>query len=533
MLLIALMLGGVFAVHSLILYPYGHVAVLYAVPTLLAARWFAPKVALGFAVLALAGHTLDSWLDGTPVISWTAEVAAIALVSLLGISVAEQSRRQGTLARDNAALAEYRRREAERMGVLAEASQLFSSSLHLETVLQTVVDRTAAATGDVCLLFLLDDTEPVLRLQTVGAHDPHLRRRTSEQFEGKTLPLGVGVAGAVAVSGREVLLPNVAAADLAEPSRFLVEHLGFDSYLAVPLSVRGEVIGVLSLGALTGSRPFDDGDLHLAIKLAALAAGGIANARLYAEQQRLVAGLSEARREREQFISMVTHEMGNACTVLGGYAQLLAVRDGQTSRPSERAVERMLSQTQRLSRLVDDLRDVSRIEQGAFTVEKQPCDLLATVREVISDSQATTTCHTLQLRACCEQLCGNWDNGRLAQALANLVKNAIKYSPEGGDVTVTIDREGDLARVTVEDEGVGMEASDLSRLFKPYTRLEQTASVKGTGLGLFITKAIVEAHGGRIEVASTPGKGSRFAFVLPGAHPVGCWRCQAWLAQPA
>lgn len=532
-LLVALMLSGVFGLHVLVLFPYTHVAVLYAVPTLLAAWWLAPRAALGFALLALAGHSVDSWLDSTPVISWVAEAAAISLVSFLGISVAEQARRQSGLARANAALAEERRREAEKMGMLAEASRLFGSSLHLETVLQTVVDRTAAATGDACLLFLLDEEVSALRLKTVGTQDPRLRQQVSEAFEGTVLALGAGVAGAVAASGKAVLIPSVAASDLAESSRFLVERLGFESYLAVPLSVRGEVIGVLSLGALRGSCAFEERDLHLAEELAALAAASVANARLYAAQERLVADLSEARRERERFISMVTHEMGNAFTVLAGYAQLLTSPAGNSSQTNERAIERIVSQTNRLTRLVDDLRDISRIERGAFAIEKRACDLLATARDVIAQNQAVGSRHVLRLRTNCDELCGDWDNDRLAQVLDNLIKNAVKYSPNGGEIVISVGKANDSARVSVADDGVGIAASDLSRLFKPYVRLEQTPGVKGTGLGLFIAKAIVEAHGGHIEVASTPGKGSSFTFVLPGAHPAGCRRCQGALAESA
>lgn len=518
-LLLGLMLGAVVFLHLTILYPYAHLAVLYAVPTLLGAWWFAPRVALMVAVLSLLGHSLDSLLDRTPVITWAAEAAAIALVSVLGISLAEQTRRQSALAQVNALLAEDRRRELERKGLLAESSRLFSSSLHLETVLRTVVDR-AASIGDACLLFLLENDGSVLKLHAVGARDAVLQTKIRETLEGTPLPVGEGVVGTVAATGKPTLLSTARTSDLSGPSRFLVDLVGFTSYLAVPLCVRGKVIGVLSLGSVKGGRSFDRVELLLFEELAAMAVGSIENARLFAGQERLVREVSETRQEREQFVGMVTHEMGSALTVLGGYAQLLAQPQDRTPEVTRRATARILSQVQRLARLVDDLRDVSRIERGAFTIQKGPCDLVELVREVVMESQATTSLHEVRLAVGCGHLCGNWDRGRLAQVLNNLVANAIKYSPAGGSIVVAVDPADDGARVSVSDEGIGIAADDLPLLFRPYARLKQASDVKGTGLGLFIAKAIVEAHGGQIVVESTLGKGSVFTVTLPGA--CGC-----------
>ena len=246
------------------------------------------------------------------------------------------------------------------------------------------------------------------------------------------------------------------------------------------------------------------------------------NAALAEEQQQeaermrsLAEELQESRRQREQFLAMVTHDIRGVVAVLSGYAQLLS-RPGE---PSTRILDRMVAalpaQVQRLTRLVDDLQDLSRIEQGRFEIRRGPCDLVAVAREVVEAHQAGAAGHRVLLDNETEGLHGYWDCDRLGQVVSNLVGNAISYSPDGGEVMVTVDTADGVASVSVSDQGVGIAPEDITHLFKPYSRLERTLEVKGTGLGLLISKAIVEAHGGSIEVQSQLGKGSTFAFTLP------------------
>jgi signal transduction histidine kinase len=125
-----------------------------------------------------------------------------------------------------------------------------------------------------------------------------------------------------------------------------------------------------------------------------------------------------------------------------------------------------------------------------------------------------TVYHHLVLEAP-ERLVGNWDGGRVGQLLANLVSNAIKYSPAGGEVRVALDCIGGEACVRVSDQGIGMSPDQIERLFQPFTRLYRGQEIHGLGLGLYISKAIAEAHGGRIWVESRPGQGSTFTVTLP------------------
>ncbi len=243
--------------------------------------------------------------------------------------------------------------------------------------------------------------------------------------------------------------------------------------------------------------------------------------------------LQESREEREQFLGMVTHEIKGVLTVLSGYTQLIAGPEGRRPDIVERLAVAVPPQMQRLARLVNDLQDLSRIERGSFEIHRGRCDLAELARSVVEEQRSATRRHRILLESEVEVLCGPWDRDRLAQVLSNLVRNAVNYSPAGGDVTVRVAVLEGQARVSVSDQGVGIALEDLPRLFKPYSRLERTREVKGTGLGLLISKAIVEAHGGEIDVQSQPGRGSTFTFTLPmegagvqvSARPAAPTRC--------
>jgi signal transduction histidine kinase len=462
-------------------------------------------------VLAVAGLGYHSWAESVPLWVSVSDSVTVLLIAGLGAWIAEQSRANQCLARENSRLAEERLREAQRKGLLAESSRLFGSSLEPEHVVHAVVERTAEALGDVCFLFTLNETGKGLDLRALHTRDPVLGQQIDESLCRMPLPVGTGVVGTVASTGEPALLPDAGQAGLASSARFPLDAFGIVSYVAVPLWVRGQVIGVLSVGIVRGERRFQEEDLHLAEELATLAAASIENARLYVQQGSLVDELRESRREREQFLGMVTHEIAGVLTVLSGYAQMGARQEGQPSQ----ATERILGQTQRLGRLVRDLQDLTRIERGKFEIRRSRCDLVEVARRVVEEQQATTTRHQLLAESATETLVGEWDCDRLAQVLSNLVRNAVNYSPEGGQVRVCVGSMDGRAQVSVSDQGVGMALEDLPRLFRSYSRLEHTQEVKGTGLGLYISKAIVEAHGGCIEVQSEPGRGSTFTVLLP------------------
>jgi len=236
---------------------------------------------------------------------------------------------------------------------------------------------------------------------------------------------------------------------------------------------------------------------------------------LYQRQEKLLAELEQARIERDQFLGMVSHELKGALTVISGYAQL-AGRCGGEGQPScDRVAAILPVQVKRLGRLVDDLQNLSRLQRGRFELNRVRCDLVSLARRVVEEQQETTLRHSIEFRTSLETAPGLWDCDRLSQVVGNLVANAINYSPHGGDIVVSVDRVDGEVELQVRDHGIGMSPEDIPRLFSPYSRLERTRQTKGSGLGLYICKQIVEAHGGRIGVESALDRGSTFTVRLP------------------
>jgi signal transduction histidine kinase len=242
---------------------------------------------------------------------------------------------------------------------------------------------------------------------------------------------------------------------------------------------------------------------------------GLENERLLNQAVDANRSLEDARQLRERFISMVVHELRGPLSVLIGYGQIVsqAVREGRPVK--EASVDRMLSQSGQMRMLIEDLSDLSRIEAGRFSLSVALCDLSVLAREIAANHQMMTGKHTILVETPPEPVLGEWDCERLAQVINNLISNALKYSPRGGEVRVSVTTNDGSAVVTVSDQGVGLEPEDVPQLFLPFSRLTSTGHIKGTGLGLYVAKTIVDAHGGRIWAESSPGRGSTFYFTLP------------------
>jgi signal transduction histidine kinase len=251
----------------------------------------------------------------------------------------------------------------------------------------------------------------------------------------------------------------------------------------------------------------------------------VSSAPIFDARGRVVGGVDVIRdvsREREidevksALISTVSHELRTPLTLIHGFAELLVLRDMPVERQRSSAVE-ILDASRRLARLIDDLLSVSRMESGRLVLDPRPLDLAAVVERILSPFRAMAAKHTLRTK-----LPGSlpvvWgDPDKVEQILTNLVGNAIKYSPGGGEVLVTVDHDGETVQVSVRDQGIGMSPRDMGQLFEKFYRVdrEEVRRAGGTGLGLYITKRLVEMHGGRLWAESWPGVGSVFRFTLP------------------
>lgn len=191
----------------------------------------------------------------------------------------------------------------------------------------------------------------------------------------------------------------------------------------------------------------------------------------------------------------------------------------QGADPLARMSERITQQAQRLSRLIEQLLDVSRLQQGQFVIEPTSTDLAALVAQVVDDVRATQppdTRHPIAVQRPDAPVLIMGDPHRLEQVLQNLLSNAVKYSPQGGQVQVRVGQTATDTVVEVSDQGIGIPAAAQAQLFEPFFRASNVGTqASGFGLGLHIVCEIVQRHGGRIEVESTEGRGSTFRVVLP------------------
>jgi len=237
--------------------------------------------------------------------------------------------------------------------------------------------------------------------------------------------------------------------------------------------------------------------------------------------------ITEIRRVEQmktEFVSNVSHELRTPLTSIKGFiATLLADSEGYFDHATQMEFFRIIdSECDRLNRLVEDLLNVSRIEAGrAMELVRKPILLPDLVKKVVEVQKSYTSVHTFVVEA--PEECGpiHADPDKVDQILTNLVGNAIKYSPEGGEVRVKIAEEDALVRVSVSDQGVGIPPEHLERIFDRFHRVSGKGApgASGTGIGLFLVKHLVEAHGGTISVQSEVGKGSTFTFTLPKEAP--------------
>jgi signal transduction histidine kinase len=223
----------------------------------------------------------------------------------------------------------------------------------------------------------------------------------------------------------------------------------------------------------------------------------------------------ELERMQREFIAMVGHELRTPLTALKIYIHMMQ----RSERYSARAIEAILVQSGRLERLINDLLDTSRLDANKLELKRTEVDLLAVARSVVEQAQALSPVHKVRLQAPPQPLVGHWDRDRIEQVLQNLLLNAIKYSP-GGPVTVRVNDLGAEARVAVRDRGPGIPPEALPRLFDRFFRAQAgTSRIQGLGLGLYISKALVEAHDGQITVTSRLGRGTTFTLTLPYDQP--------------
>jgi len=383
--------------------------------------------------------------------------------------------------------------------------ELAMACLDLTRVLNLVLERAIAATGAAAgALALLEEREAGKGLYVLA------QKGYPEEFKyymNHPYPVTKGITGRVARTGEPCLCPNV-----EEDPDYEMTLESTKAQLSVPILLEGKVIGTLTLES-PYEGAFTEGDLSFIQQLADRAAIAIQHARLYEEIQKA----SEAKSE---FVSIVSHELRNPMTNIKGYTDLiLSGKAGPISERQREFLGKVRSNVQRMSNLVEDLLNISLIEAGKLRLRVEPVYFPGVIEEVMSSVRRYAEEKKLILEVEINDAIPpvRADRSRVVQILSNLVNNACAYTPSEGKVKIRVKQVNGYVEVDVEDTGIGIPDDEQEKIFERFFRGSHpmVKETGGTGLGLYITKNLVEMQGGKIWFKSKVGEGSVFSFTLP------------------
>ena len=455
-----------------------------------------------------------------------------ALEGTIGVAtdISEQSRAEQRgaelLRREQAARAEAEESH-RRAAFLAEASRALARSLDYDATLGTVARLAVTELADWCVVDIVEKDGALRRVAVVHPDPAKADLARALESRSPNLDAPEGIPKAVR-SGRPVAYQDITAAQLrpdagdlpfgTRDSEYLalIGRLGVRCYIVVPLVARGRTVGALTFVRQQRAR-YEQAEIDLAEDLGRSAALAVDNARLYQEAQ-------EAIRQRQDFLSIASHELKTPMTSLRLAVQsmgrtlagLPATIEGDRLAAMVHTADR---QARRLAALVDTLLDLTRIESDRLELSCDWWDLGATVREVVEDLREDLG------RAGCDVaieasagIRGRWDRARIEQVVTNLLANAMKYGA-GAPIEIAVQTDGAAARLRIRDHGIGIDLSRQPHIFDRFERAVSMQHYGGLGLGLYIVRRIVVAHGGAVTVDSAPGEGATFFVELPCAGP--------------
>jgi PAS domain S-box-containing protein len=408
------------------------------------------------------------------------------------------------------------KRHEDAVHFLAEAGAVLGSSLDHQTTLASVARLVVPRLADWCAVHIIDEDGTARQLAV--AHADPAKVAWAEEL-GRRYPTDLNAPRGlpqVLRSGRPEVYPEITDDMLQRGARDaahleILRGLGLRSYMVVPLVARGRTLGALSFVAAESGLRYGPDDLALAEDLARRAALAVDNARLYREAQ-------EADRRKDEFLALLGHELRNPLAPIRTSLHLLRLKANGDAAVRQ-VVGIMERQVATLVRLVDDLLDVSRITRGKVELRKEAVDVavavaraVETVRPFLDERR-----HRLEVAAPAEPLWVEADPARLEQVLANLLNNAGRYTEPGGQIRVAVERAGAEAVLCVRDNGIGIRAEMLPRVFDLFQQADRLPGRTGEGLGIGLTlvRRLVELHGGSITAASNgPGRGSEFTVRL-------------------
>jgi len=401
----------------------------------------------------------------------------------------------------------------EELSMMQRIDRELNATLDYRRVMEIALDwalrTTEADIGLVAVVVEKEDGQRGLRFLANRGYPEDLVAAHAESL----WPMEQGIIGRTVQGGEPILVEDVQ----NDPDYFPAVP-GMVAQLTVPIRREERIVGVM---VLESSRKgcLDQEALEFTTRLADHAAIALENARLFE-------AVRAANQAKTEFISFVSHELQQPMTAIKGYADLLVKGTaGEITEAQQSFLEVIRSNVERMRALVSDLLDVSRIESGRIRLEIGPVAMHEAVEEAVRGvrEQVMAKNQDLQVEVPETLPLVSADRDRLVQVLTNLLSNAYKYTPQGGSIRVLAETtdgpDGRFVRCSVSDTGIGISPEDQKRLFTKYFRAQDDAvrQVPGTGLGLVITKSLVELQGGEIWVESMPGEGSTFTFTVPVA----------------
>jgi signal transduction histidine kinase len=404
----------------------------------------------------------------------------------------------------------------DKLTALGEVSQAVSSTLDVETVLDTIVSRASQLAGaDACGIYEYDADAQMFHVRATHNFDAAF----VATLRAMPLHKGEGVAGQATEMRQPIQIADIAAPGAYESQvRDLLIGAGYRAALSVPLLREEQIIGSLSL-VRKASGEFSPEVIEVLKTFATQSALAIQNARLFSEIADKSRQLEAASRHKSEFLANMSHELRTPLNAIIGFSEVLAERMfGEVNAKQAEYLQDILESGRHLLSLINDILDLSKIEAGRMELEPADFHLPSAIDNALILVRERATRHGITLGRHIDEGLGTirGDERKVKQVLLNLLSNALKFTPEGGRIEVRAALHEGRAEVSVADTGVGIAPEDQEAVFEEFRQVGTAdKKVEGTGLGLALSQKFVELHGGRIWVESEVGRGSTFTFTLP------------------
>ncbi|HUZ81152.1 MAG TPA: ATP-binding protein, partial [Gaiellaceae bacterium] len=441
----------------------------------------------------------------------TFQAGAGLLMAVLVGWLYERLDEQRTTAELRADEAETLRDELGRRADLLDAAnrcvRALSSSLDLDEAFSSFIRELRGLVPFDRMAIVLTEDETARVIATAGELADEVMP------PGSQFGLERNLLAELVARGQTVYRRDMVEAEYAEETQ--LAELGLRSRVAAPLLVGARTIGLISV-CRSSPDAFNEHEIELMSLLGRFVSSAVQNIRAYESERRTVEELRRLSALRADFVSLVSHEMRSPMAAVIGAARTLQQRWRELQPAQREAFLGLIGdETARLAALIGDVLDTSRIDAGTFSYRFGDVDVAA----LVHDSVATASVGQDEVSVTTE-FAGpvpvvRGDSDRLRQVLANLIDNAVKYSRAGEPVQVRVAQGNGTVVVSVSDRGPGIARDDQRLIFEKFGRVAGPGSKPGTGLGLYIARSIVEAHGGTLEVSSTVGRGARFTLKLP------------------